>query len=71
MLLGTGIIILPQRNPLVSAKQIASLDVPLTAETLQAYGAAGVDRLIVYPLPMENEAAIDEFLTAQAAVVLG
>src|SRR5205809_1649246 len=26
MLLGTGIIILPQRNPLVLAKQIASLD---------------------------------------------
>ena len=43
---------------------------PLTTEMVAAYGDAGVDRLIVYPLPVEDSAAIDAFLVQQAAVVL-
>jgi probable F420-dependent oxidoreductase len=44
---------------------------PVTAESLRAYTDAGVDRLIVYPLPVENEAAVDRFVAEQAELVLG
>jgi probable F420-dependent oxidoreductase len=44
---------------------------PVTAESLRAYADAGVDRLIVYPLPVDDEAAVDRFVTEQAALVLG
>jgi hypothetical protein len=43
---------------------------PLTAETVQAYADAGVHRLIVYPLPVEDESAITTFLDTHAALVL-
>ena len=43
----------------------------LTHDMVQQYADAGVDRLIVYPLPVEDESAIDLFLTGQADVVLG
>ncbi len=39
ILLGTGIIILPQRNPLVLAKQVASLDVLSDGRLLLGIGA--------------------------------
>ncbi|MCU1504016.1 MAG: class F420-dependent oxidoreductase [Ilumatobacteraceae bacterium] len=42
---------------------------PLTAESLAAYADAGVHRLIVYPLPVEDEAAIGEYLESHAALV--
>jgi probable F420-dependent oxidoreductase len=45
--------------------------VPVTADSLKAYTDAGVDRLIVYPLPVEDEAAVDRFVAEQAEVVLG
>ncbi len=44
---------------------------PLTVEMVAAYAEAGVDRLIVYPLPVEDPSSIDAFLVQQAAVVLG
>ncbi|MEO6122666.1 MAG: TIGR03619 family F420-dependent LLM class oxidoreductase [Ilumatobacteraceae bacterium] len=42
---------------------------PLTADSVRAYRDAGVHRLIVNPLPVEDPAAIAAFLTEQAAVV--
>ena len=42
----------------------------LTADMVRQYADAGVDRLIVYPLPLEDEAAIDDFLARQAAMVV-
>ena len=44
---------------------------PLTADSLRAYADAGVDRLIVYPLPVEDEAAVDRFVAEHAELVLG
>jgi probable F420-dependent oxidoreductase len=44
---------------------------PLTADSLRAYADAGVDRLIVYPLPVDDEADVDRFLAEQAELVLG
>ncbi len=40
----------------------------LTAESVEAYAAAGVHRLITYP-PLDDVGAIDEFIEAQAALV--
>jgi probable F420-dependent oxidoreductase len=44
---------------------------PVTSETLRAYTDAGVHRLIVYPLPVEDEADVDRFVAEQAELVLG
>jgi probable F420-dependent oxidoreductase len=44
---------------------------PVTADSLRAYADAGVDRLIVYPLPVEDEAAVDRYVAEQADLVLG
>jgi hypothetical protein len=33
--------------------------------------ASSVDRLIVYPLPVDDEADVDRFLAEQAELVLG
>jgi len=44
---------------------------PVTAETLRAYTDLGVDRLIVYPIGITDEAEIDRFLAEQAELVLG
>jgi probable F420-dependent oxidoreductase len=41
----------------------------LTRDMVIAYRDAGVHRLIVYPLPVEDEAAIDSFLVSQAEIV--
>ena len=42
---------------------------PLTADTVRAYRDAGVHRLIVNPLPVEDPTAIAAFLTEQATAV--
>jgi probable F420-dependent oxidoreductase len=44
---------------------------PVTADSLRAYADAGVDRLIVYPLPVDEEAEVDRFVAQQAELVLG
>ena len=44
---------------------------PVTADSLRAYTDAGVDRLIVYPLPVEDEADVDRFVAQQAELVFG
>ena len=44
---------------------------PVTADTLRAYADAGVHRLIVYPLPVDDEADVDRFVAEQADLVLG
>jgi probable F420-dependent oxidoreductase len=44
---------------------------PVTADSLRAYVDAGVDRLIVYPLPVDDEAEVDRFVAEQAQLVLG
>lgn len=44
---------------------------PVTPDSLRAYADAGVDRLIVYPLPVDDEADVDRFVAQQAEVVLG
>ena len=43
---------------------------PVTPETLRAYTDAGVHRLIVYPLPVDDEADVDRFVAQQADLVL-
>ncbi|MBI5089532.1 MAG: TIGR03619 family F420-dependent LLM class oxidoreductase [Actinobacteria bacterium] len=43
---------------------------PLTADAVQAYADAGVDRLIVYPVGLD-EAATDRYLAEHAELVLG
>jgi probable F420-dependent oxidoreductase len=44
---------------------------PVTADLLRAYVDAGVDRLIVYPLPVDDEADVDRYIAEQADLVLG
>lgn len=43
---------------------------PLTPDLVRAYADAGVHRLIVYPLPVADEASVDRFLAEHAALVL-
>ncbi|MGE0000143.1 MAG: TIGR03619 family F420-dependent LLM class oxidoreductase [Ilumatobacteraceae bacterium] len=43
---------------------------PLTADSVQAYADAGVDRLIVYPVGLE-EAETERYLAEHAALVIG
>lgn len=44
---------------------------PLTADTTAAFADAGTDRLIVFPVPVEDEATIDTYLARHAELVLG
>ena len=44
---------------------------PLTDESVAAYSDGGVNRLIVFPAPVRDEAAIDTFLARHAELVLG
>lgn len=68
--LGTGIIILPQRNPLVLAKELASLDVLSGGRLLCGVGVGYVEaemRAIGVPFA-ERGARTDEYLAAIRAI---
>jgi probable F420-dependent oxidoreductase len=44
---------------------------PLTPESTKAYADAGVDRLVVFPVPVRDKGAIDTFLARHAELVVG
>jgi probable F420-dependent oxidoreductase len=66
VLLGTGIVILPQRNPLVLAKQVASLDAVAEGRLVLGIGAGYLEpELSAIGVPMsERGARTDEYLAA-------
>ncbi|HYW24041.1 MAG TPA: LLM class F420-dependent oxidoreductase [Terriglobales bacterium] len=66
VLLGTGIVILPQRNPLVLAKQVASLDAVSGERLILGVGAGYLEpELNAIGVPMsERGGRTDEFLAA-------
>ncbi|MCP2165485.1 LLM class F420-dependent oxidoreductase [Goodfellowiella coeruleoviolacea] len=68
--LGTGIVILPQRNPLVLAKQVASLDVLSRGRLLLGVGAGYLEpELRALGVPMsERGSRTDEYLDAMTAL---
>jgi probable F420-dependent oxidoreductase len=68
--LGTGVIVLPQRNPLVLAKQLASLDVVSGGRLVVGIGAGYLEpELTAIGVPMaERGARTDEFLAAMRAL---
>jgi probable F420-dependent oxidoreductase len=67
---GTGIVILPQRDPLVLAKQVASLDVLSAGRFLLGVGAGWVEpELAAHGVAMaERGARTDEYLDAMTAL---
>ena len=68
--LGTGVIILPQRNPLVLAKQLASLDVLSSGRLIVGVGAgylAPEFRALGVPLA-DRGRRTDEYLAAMRAI---
>lgn len=68
--LGTGVIILPQRNPLVLAKQLASLDVLAEGRLILGVGAGYLEpefRAIGVPLE-DRGRRTDEYLAAMKAL---
>src|SRR3954447_4654530 len=68
--LGTGVIILPQRNPLVLAKQLASLDVLAEGRLILGIGAGYLEpefRAIGVPLE-DRGTRTDEYLGAMKAL---
>ena len=70
MRLGTGIIILPQRNPLVLAKQVASVDVLSGGRLILGVGAGYLEpemRAIGVPMP-ERGSRTDEHLAVMRAL---
>jgi probable F420-dependent oxidoreductase len=68
--LGTGVIILPQRNPLVLAKQIASLDVLSGGRLILGIGVAYLEpEMRAVGVPMEGRGArADEYLAAMRSL---
>jgi probable F420-dependent oxidoreductase len=68
--LGTGVIVLPQRNPLVLAKQLASLDVVSGGRLVVGIGAGYLEpELTAIGVPMaERGARTDEYLAAMRAL---
>jgi len=70
LLLGTGIVILPQRNPVVLAKQVASLDAVSEGRLVLGVGAGYLEpELSAIGVPMsERGARTDEFLAAMRAL---
>jgi probable F420-dependent oxidoreductase len=70
LLLGTGIIILPQRNPLVLAKQAASLDVLSNGRLLLGIGAGYLEpEMSAIGAPMnERGQRTDDYIAAMRAI---
>jgi probable F420-dependent oxidoreductase len=68
--LGTGIVILPQRNPLVLAKQVASLDVLSGGRLLLGIGVGYLEpEFRALGAPFEHRGAVtDEYLAAMRAI---
>jgi probable F420-dependent oxidoreductase len=68
--LGTGILVLPQRNPLVLAKQVASLDVLSGGRVLLGVGAGWLEpELSALGVAMsERGARTDEYLDAMTSL---
>jgi probable F420-dependent oxidoreductase len=68
--LGTGVIILPQRNPVVLAKQVASLDAVSGGRLILGIGVAYLEpEMRAIGLPMEGRGArADEYLAAMRAL---
>jgi probable F420-dependent oxidoreductase len=70
VLLGTGIIILPQRNPLVLAKQAASLDVLSEGRLVLGIGAGYLEpEMRAIGVPMNDRGArTDDYIAAMRAL---
>src|SRR5215218_8044586 len=70
ILLGTGVIILPQRNPLVLAKQVASLDVLSEGRLILGIGVAYLEpEMAAIGVPMEGRGTrADEYLAAMRSL---
>ncbi len=68
--LGTGVIVLPQRNPLVLAKQLVSLDVVSGGRLVVGIGAGYLEpELTAIGVPMaERGSRADEYLAAMRAL---
>ena len=68
--LGTGVIILPQRNPLVLAKQVASLDVLCGGRLIFGLGVGYLEpEMTAIGVPMEGRGTrSDEYLAAMRAL---
>ncbi|OLT20413.1 hypothetical protein BJF78_09710 [Pseudonocardia sp. CNS-139] len=68
--LGTGVIVLPQRNPLVLAKQLATLDVLSGGRLVVGVGAGYLEpELTAIGVPMDERGArTDEYLAAMRAL---
>jgi probable F420-dependent oxidoreductase len=68
--LGTGVIVLPQRNPVVLAKQVASLDVLSGGRLILGIGVAYLEpEMRAIGVPMEGRGArADEYLAAMRAL---
>ena len=68
--LGTGIIILPQRNPLVLAKELASLDVLSSGRLIFGIGVGYLEpEFRAIGAPFEDRGAVsDEYLAAMRAI---
>ena len=68
--LGTGIIILPQRNPLVLAKQLATLDVLSNGRLVFGVGVGYLEpEFRALGIPFEHRGAVtDDYLAAMRAI---